>query len=83
MFTPAILLAVGLGFVCTASATYQQTFNSQGGASGFDSYDAGLFAPLEDLGLLSTSEFMTLGHPAFPDYNVRIKKSDFCDGTVR
>lgn len=49
----------------------------------FDSFDAELFAPLEDLDLLSTSEFTTLGHPAFPNYEVRIKKSDFCDGTVR
>ncbi|TCD59953.1 hypothetical protein EIP91_011017, partial [Steccherinum ochraceum] len=43
----------------------------------------GLFSPFEDLKLLSTSEFTTLGHPAFPKYSVRIKKStDFCDGTV-
>lgn len=53
------------------------------GTSAFDSYDAGLFSPMEDLGLLSTSEFTTLGHPLFPNYNVRIKKSDFCDGSVR
>ena len=49
----------------------------------FESYDANLFAPLEDLNVLSTAEFTTLAHPAFPRYNVRIKKSDFCDGTVR
>ena len=48
-----------------------------------ESYDAGLFAPLEDLGVLSATEFTTLAHPAFPKYNVRIKRSDFCDGTVR
>lgn len=76
------LVAVGLAFVCTAGATFQQTFNSHAGFSS-DAYDAGLFAPLEDLGLLTTSEFTTLGHPTFPNYNVRIKKSDFCDGTVR
>lgn len=50
----------------------------------FESYDSGLFSPLEDLSLLSTSSFTTLGHPAFPSYNVRIKRStDFCDGTVK
>ena len=53
------------------------------GGNSFGHYDAGLFNPVEDLGLLSTSEFTTLGHPAFPNYNVRIKKSDFCDGSVR
>lgn len=49
----------------------------------FDTYDAGLFSPLEDLNLLSTSDFTTLSHPAFPKYGVRIKKSHFCDGNVR
>ncbi|EKM48474.1 uncharacterized protein PHACADRAFT_108885, partial [Phanerochaete carnosa HHB-10118-sp] len=57
----------------------QQPFALSGGK--FESYDAGLFSPVEDLGLLSTSEFTALAHPTFPNYNVRIKKSDFCDGT--
>ena len=35
-----------------------------------------------ELAALSSSDFTTLGHPAFPNYDVRIKKSDFCDGTV-
>ena len=52
-------------------------------ASNYDTYDAGLFSPMEDLSLLSTSQFTSLGHPAFPNYNVRIKKSDFCNGTVK
>lgn len=71
---------LGLAASSVVSAI-QQPFAFGGGK--FQSYDAGLFSPLEDLGLLSTSEFTTLGHPAFPNYNVRIKKSDFCDGTVR
>ncbi|KAL6307995.1 serine carboxypeptidase [Sparassis latifolia] len=45
-------------------------------------YDAGLFSPVGDLGVLSTSRWTTLNHPAFPNYDVRIKKSDFCDGSV-
>lgn len=48
----------------------------------FDSYDAELFSPLEDLNLLSFSEFTTLKHPKFPEHAVRVKKSRFCDGTV-
>ncbi|TFK48038.1 hypothetical protein OE88DRAFT_1665085 [Heliocybe sulcata] len=44
-------------------------------------YDAGLFTPVGSLSSLG-SEFTTLGHPAFPKHSVRIKKSDFCDGTV-
>ncbi|KAJ7612594.1 serine carboxypeptidase [Roridomyces roridus] len=45
-------------------------------------YDDGLFTPVEDLSALSETQFSVLGHPAFPNYNVRIKKSAFCDETV-
>ncbi|KAF8880906.1 serine carboxypeptidase [Gymnopilus junonius] len=45
-------------------------------------YADGLFTPVESLSSLSTSEFTSLGHPFFPHYSVRVKKSDFCDGTV-
>lgn len=46
-------------------------------------YDDGLFTPIEQLGALSEAQFTTLSHPVFPNYSVRIKKSnDFCDGTV-
>lgn len=41
------------------------------------------FSPLQDLHVLSEERFATLGHPAFPNYNVRIKRStEFCDGGV-
>ncbi|KAJ3499942.1 hypothetical protein NMY22_g19436 [Coprinellus aureogranulatus] len=45
-------------------------------------YDAGLFTPLEDLNVLSETQFTALKHPLFPDHGVRIKKTKFCDGTV-
>jgi carboxypeptidase C (cathepsin A) len=46
-------------------------------------YNEGLFMPVEELSALSEAQFTTLGHPVFPNYSVRIKKSsDFCDGTV-
>ena len=45
-------------------------------------YDEGLFTPVEELNILSASAFTTLQHPAFPNYEVRIKKSNWCDGTV-
>lgn len=41
------------------------------------------FRPFEDLNTISDSTYAVLGHPKFPKYNVRIKKSNFCDGTVR
>ena len=46
------------------------------------SYDDGLVTPLESLSLLSSNEFSTLKHPLYPRHSVRIKKSQFCDGTV-
>lgn len=36
----------------------------------------------DDLRLLSDDAFSVLSHVAFPRHSVRIKKSDFCDGTV-
>jgi carboxypeptidase C (cathepsin A) len=45
-------------------------------------YDDGLFTPVEHLSTLSADSFTALSHPVFPNYSVRIKKSDFCDGTV-
>lgn len=80
MFSTA-LVAVVLAFVHVASASVQRPQFSFGTV--LASYDAGLFTPFDDLSLLSSSEFTTLGHPAFPKYEVRIKKSDFCDGTVK
>ncbi|KAJ7765302.1 serine carboxypeptidase [Mycena metata] len=46
-------------------------------------YDDGLFTPMEDMNILSETEFTVLSHPVFPQYNVRIKKSTFCDPTVK
>ena len=31
----------------------------------------------------STESYTTLVHPRFPSYGVRIKKTDFCDPTVK
>ena len=78
MIVAGFLLGLVVSFVAGLG---QKSFSLN--AATFDAYDASLFSPLEDLSLLSTSEFTTLGHPLFPNYSVRIKKSDFCDGTVR
>ncbi|KAF8649503.1 hypothetical protein AX16_005755 [Volvariella volvacea WC 439] len=44
--------------------------------------DLGLFTPTESLSAVSEVEYTTLSHPLFPQYNVRVKKSNFCDGGV-
>ncbi|KAJ3532606.1 hypothetical protein NMY22_g7675 [Coprinellus aureogranulatus] len=56
----------------------QEVLNASVGGN----YDSGLFTPLEDLHVLSETEFTTLKHPAFPRHGVRIKKTKFCDETV-
>lgn len=43
-------------------------------------YNHGL---LSDLSALSKTDFTHLGHPAFPGYGVRIKRTTFCDDTVK
>ncbi len=47
----------------------------------YTEYDAGLFTPLGDLSLLSTTDFTLLAHPAFPRHSARIKQSHFCNET--
>ncbi|RPD57086.1 serine carboxypeptidase [Lentinus tigrinus ALCF2SS1-6] len=55
----------------------------QVGSSPSTPYNEGLFTPVEDLHILSTSEYTSLRHPSLPQYNVRIKQSQFCDGEVQ
>ncbi|KAK7690229.1 hypothetical protein QCA50_006882 [Cerrena zonata] len=84
MFFSLSLAALTVAAIVSAS-TAQQPFGSQLpiASNAFETYDNGLFSPLEDLNLLSTDSFTTLTHPVFPKHSVRIKKSsDFCDGTV-
>lgn len=47
----------------------------------FDTYDDGLFTPLEDLHALSTA-YSSIYHPQFPKYGVRIKKSTLCNDSA-
>jgi hypothetical protein len=41
------------------------------------------FTPAGTLDILSETSFTPLAHPEFPKYGVRVKKSNFCDETVR
>jgi cathepsin A (carboxypeptidase C) len=74
-------ITFGLGIVFVASGGQEYLSNLHKLQSNI--YDAGLFTPLESLELLSESRFSTLGHPLFPNHSVRIKKTRFCDETVR
>lgn len=83
MFWPCLS---GLLAIAAVAGAAQHSFTVQQGVSSDrlagDQYDAGLFTPLGDLSALSTDVYTILSHPFFPNYNVRIKKSHFCDGTV-
>lgn len=95
MFTKGRAFSI-LYFAFTAAAT-SQSFLGLGTQAGSEppkqksfpqpclaGYDGVLFTPFEQFGALSEVQFTTLGHPVFPHYSVRIKKSsDFCDGTVK
>ncbi|KAI0784828.1 serine carboxypeptidase [Abortiporus biennis] len=72
----SVLSLLSFSFLAKASSQVPLEFR-------FDQYDASLFSPYEDLSSLSALEYTTLGHPAFPKYQVRLKQSkEFCDGTV-
>jgi hypothetical protein len=62
---------------------YHNNFMSTDRVRSWDRYDEGLFTPLENLNLLSETQFTVLRHPVFPHHGVRIKKSSFCDETAQ
>ncbi|KAJ6551745.1 serine carboxypeptidase [Mycena capillaripes] len=68
--------------LANASQTVFSSPLANAGIPHLSAYDEGLFTPMEDMNALSETEFSVLSHPVFPKYNVRVKKSAFCDGTV-
>lgn len=74
-----------LALISLASCALAQRFNVQD--------PIGSFTGVPDLGrnvttmhlseLGSTDEFTTLFHPKFPNHRVRVKKTKFCDLTVK
>jgi hypothetical protein len=73
------IIFAGLASLAAVSAQASQTV--LGASDAFS--DAGLFTAVESLSYLSHDEFTTLRHPHFSKHSVRIKKSDFCDPTVK
>ncbi|KAF7367689.1 Carboxypeptidase [Mycena sanguinolenta] len=73
----------GLLLCATLASASQTVLNGPfAGIPRVSAYDEGLFTPMEDMNALSETSFSVLSHPVFPNYNVRIKKSSFCDDTV-
>ncbi|KAJ7122654.1 serine carboxypeptidase [Mycena crocata] len=71
----ATLVISLLAALWSANAS-QKVFSTPG------SNDVNAFTPTGTLDILSETSFTSLGHPSFPQYGVRIKKSNFCDETV-
>ncbi|KAJ7689685.1 serine carboxypeptidase-domain-containing protein, partial [Mycena rosella] len=67
-----------VGRPVTSLADTGQTLIS---SAGIDAAQA--FTPVGTLNILSEAFFTVLAHSEFPQYGVRIKKSHFCDETVR
>ncbi|KAH9843002.1 Alpha/Beta hydrolase protein [Rhodofomes roseus] len=70
-----------LAVLAFAALPYAVSSKSTFDASGAQSVHSLSNAP-DDLELLITDTFTVLSHPAFPRHSVRVKKSNFCDGTV-
>lgn len=72
-----------LAFACASAVVAEPAQQAIFTQNAFTEYDTGLFTPLGDLSLLSTTEFTRLAHPAFPRHSARIKQSHFCNETAR
>jgi hypothetical protein len=85
----SLLLSLAwLGLASAVFATQQLPFVPYSSlatsrASAYNAYDDGLFTPFEDLKYLSDDQFTTFEHAFHPGYGVRLKKSHFCDETVK
>ncbi|KAF9007860.1 Alpha/Beta hydrolase protein [Cyathus striatus] len=82
-----VLCLISLLGVATAKTIRPEILQPSGRTTSLDqlplsSYDDGLFTPLENPSTLSDVQFSVLQHPAFPKYQVRMKKTRFCDETV-
>ncbi|KAJ7314831.1 serine carboxypeptidase [Mycena albidolilacea] len=75
MKTTAIAALLLAGLNAVAGDASQAVF-------GAPNVNAATFAPVGTLDVLSESSFTTLAHPEFPQYSVRMKKSNFCDEGV-
>ncbi|KAF7359676.1 Carboxypeptidase [Mycena venus] len=74
--TAAIAALLLPGLIAVASDASQTVFSTPNVDA------ASTFAPVGTLNVLSESSFTTLAHPEFPQYSVRMKKSNFCDEDV-
>lgn len=88
MFTPLVLAALavsGLQSTIASQSPFLRPASDEVSLRfAHEQYDAGLFSPpFSSLSAVPEMEWGILSHPLFPKYSVRLKKSSFCDDTVR
>ncbi|KAI5118997.1 hypothetical protein M0805_004407 [Coniferiporia weirii] len=77
VFTNQVSQQHGVLFNGTHSIDDNEVYDAEG-----ETLDAEFPAPTQSLASVSNRTFTIAGHPSFPDYGIRIKKTRFCDGTV-
>ena len=73
-----LLACVALGAVST-NTWYQDSYGAASSLSGNNAPKS----TIDHLSSIGDSEYTALTHPRFPNHRVRIKKSNFCDPTVK
>ncbi|KAI0698881.1 Alpha/Beta hydrolase protein [Cytidiella melzeri] len=78
------LACIGLAYFAFAqfSNVYDKHVTSQYTVTSHADQNDGDITPLHLSALSSRDDFTTLEHPRFPAYQVRVKKTNFCDPTV-
>ena len=80
VFSKISLLLAFLASVAVSANTWYQDDSSLSDNLGFNNAPESTINHLSSIG---DSEFTALTHPRFPNQRVRIKKSNFCDPTVK
>ncbi|KAF9000209.1 Alpha/Beta hydrolase protein [Cyathus striatus] len=81
-----VLCSIGLLSIAAAKPGIFQPSSGSAASRGqylVSGYNVGLFTPLENMSTFSEDRFFVLQHPAFPRHQVRMKKTRFCDETVK
>ena len=84
MILTRVLTSIGLAL--TALAQFKPLSNAYEVQSHIDNGGSDHTANISTLllsNLVPGGDFITLNHPSFPAHQVRVKKTEFCDPTVK
>ena len=78
-----LLLAFLAPVTVSTNAWYQNHYRAASSLSDNLGYINSPMSTINHLSSIGVSEYTALTHPRFPNHRVRIKKSNFCDPTVK